>query len=123
MFLLLTASLFLIMMGLGLLKHHISDNNNRLSFSIIVACRNEEKNLSDLFRALNKLDYFEGLWEIILVDDNSEDNSLLLLKKYASKHKHVRVISLKDVNLSGKREALNQGVSSAVNDVILLTDA
>jgi len=123
MFLLLIASLFLIMMGLGLLKHHISDNDNRFSFSIVIACRDEEKNLSDLFKALNRLDYFEGLWEIVLVDDNSKDNSLLLLKKYASKHKHVKVISLKEMNLFGKREALNQGISNAVNDVILLTDA
>jgi len=52
-----------------------SDKSNYLNVSIIIAFKNEEKNLGDLFSALKMLIYPMDKYEVILVDDNSSDNS------------------------------------------------
>ncbi len=41
--------------------------------SVVVACRNEEKNITTLLRSLAEQDYPADLLEIIVVNDNSTD--------------------------------------------------
>ena len=45
------------------------------SFSIIVPFRNEEKNLRTLLRSISDLNYPKELFELIMVDDFSKDQS------------------------------------------------
>jgi len=52
-----------------------------LHFSIIVAAKNEENNISNLISALKNLDYPEDNYEVIIIDDNSNDDTLILAKK------------------------------------------
>ena len=52
--------------------------------SIIVAARNEEKNILRCLQSLDKLIYPEGKLEIILVDDQSTDNTGKIIDKFIS---------------------------------------
>src|SRR5690606_8764865 len=45
------------------------------SFSVIIPFRNEAQNLPSLLKSISKLSYPKHLYEIILVDDDSEDGS------------------------------------------------
>ena len=52
-----------------------TDEKPVTKFSIIVPFRNEEKNLTKLLRSISNLNYPKELFEIIMVDDFSNDTS------------------------------------------------
>ena len=56
-------------------------NDKLIHFSIIVATKNEESNISKLISTLKKLNYPEDNYEVIIVDDNSNDDTFHLAKK------------------------------------------
>lgn len=91
--------------------------------SVVVCARNEEENLQDYLHTLATQDYPK--YEVIVVDDGSEDNTHNILEQYVQKcdklyHTFVpcgaRVIS-------SKKLALTIGIKAARYDYILLTDA
>jgi len=60
--------------------------NNKYPFiSIVVIGMNEEENLDDCFRAIEKVDYSKEKLETIYVDTGSTDNSVIIAKKYTDK--------------------------------------
>src|SRR5690606_20899226 len=54
--------------------------------------------------------------EIVCIDDGSTDNSLLLLKKYASKHSKIKVITQKNAGVVAAR---NKAIKKAKGTYIL----
>ena len=56
--------------------------NSETQFSIVIPFRNEEKNLSTLLNSLQQLTYPTSQFEVILVNDASEDKSEELIKKH-----------------------------------------
>jgi len=80
-----TAINFVVIYGFLNLK---SNTNKKLNttkyqtFSIVIAARNEAQNISHLIDNLLSQNYPKNLFEIIVVDDFSEDNTLLILEKY-----------------------------------------
>jgi len=89
--------------------------------SVVVAMRNEALNLQTLIASLAKQTY-AGKWELILVDDQSEDNSVQVAQ--ILKHKFSQ-LTLRIVNSSGrgKKQALTLGIEMAVGEIIVTTDA
>jgi poly-beta-1,6-N-acetyl-D-glucosamine synthase len=87
--------------------------------SVIIACKNEEQNLPELLRSLEKQDYLHELFEIIIVDDNSTDKTAETARSYAG------ILPLKVVNNngSGKKEAIRTGTGLAQGELVLTTDA
>jgi glycosyltransferase involved in cell wall biosynthesis len=69
-----------------------------VNYSIIIPVLNEEKNLSKLIPEIfNRLETIN--FELIIVDDNSEDNTSILIKKL--KRKNLRYfVRKKDKDLS-----------------------
>ena len=68
--------------GFDKIKLHKSDSKIAVnSFSIIIPFRNEANNLPELLSSLNTLEYPGELFEIILVDDDSNDTSVEIIKK------------------------------------------
>jgi poly-beta-1,6-N-acetyl-D-glucosamine synthase len=90
-----------------------------VSISVIIACRNEEKNLPSLLQSLEKQDYSRELFEIIIVDDNSNDQTVGTARSFAG------VLPLKVIpsNGSGKKDAIRTGTGQANGELILATDA
>ncbi|MBX2917300.1 MAG: glycosyltransferase [Cyclobacteriaceae bacterium] len=89
--------------------------------SVVVAMRNEALNLEKLITSLAKQDY-AGTWELILVDDHSEDNTIQVAQilKYKFSHLPITVVSATG---SGKKQALTQGIAQAAGEIIVTTDA
>lgn len=94
-----------------------------MNLSLIVPVYNEQENLPLLFEAVYKIiPPLNKTWEIILVDDGSQDNSLSVLKEYAEKDtEHVRVVSFR--RNFGQTPAIAAGIDYSQGDIIVLLDA
>lgn len=103
-------------------KAKIPNQSVLKKISIVIPLRNEEDNISALIESLSRLSYPLELWEVIFVDDHSEDNSVNVLETHLQnlyfQHKFLK---LKDK--SGKKEALKLGFSEAMGDILLQSDA
>ncbi len=53
-------------------EFHVSDILPQTKFTIIIAFRNEAKNLPNLIKSLKTLNYSKSHYEIIFVNDNFE---------------------------------------------------
>ncbi len=93
------------------------------SLSIVVAARNEERNIEESLRSLLALDY-EPL-EVIVVNDRSTDATGSILERISLDHSGLQVLHLEVLpeNWLGKNHALQQGAMIASGDYILFTDA
>ncbi|MEF3254706.1 MAG: glycosyltransferase family 2 protein [Deferribacterales bacterium] len=90
--------------------------------SVVLPVYNEEGNIENLYNeitdVMKKLDYD---YEILFVDDCSSDNSLVIIKKFASQDNNVRYISFE--KNSGQSAALYIGFQNATGDTIITLDA
>lgn len=94
--------------------------------SIIVAARNEERNILSCIDSLDKLIYTEGKLEIIIVDDASTDNTLKISSDFIHGKLKFRVIHQEENDstiLRGKVRAMAEGIKIANGEIILTTDA
>ncbi len=94
-----------------------------MNLSLVTPVYNEQDNLPLLFEAINKvMPTMDRSWEVILVDDGSQDNSLAVLNEYAKKDPaHVRVISFR--RNFGQTAAIAAGLDYAQGEIIVLLDA
>ncbi len=118
-------TLFLIILAVGILRSWQIDNVKELKYSILIACRNEENNLPNLFKALSNLNYPKDKFEIIIVDDASRDNSPNLINEFCSKTPNAQAFYLqnKSEEYLGKKAALKLAAENAKFDILLFTDA
>ena len=90
-----------------------------LNVSVIVPCFNEEKTIQQvLLRILNQKDIVK---EIIVIDDNSTDNSREKIEKMSNLNPIIQYF-FKDIN-EGKGSALIKGFSLSKGDIVLIQDA
>jgi len=92
-----------------------------MSISIVIPIFNERENIPRLYDALT--DALGGLdrpWELVLVDDGSDDGSAEALAELAGRDRRVKVIQLR--RNFGQSAALHAGIQAAVGDVIVLSD-
>ena len=101
------------------------DSPAQRSFSILVAFRNEAENLKNLVENLENLEYPNDKFEVLLIDDDSEDDSLEVANILKEEHPNLnlRILSNRPGSLSPKKEAVEKGVREANNDWIMTTDA
>jgi len=128
-FLIIVSTYFLIsvLLTLGAKKEYSLSGDDELPYvSIIVAVRNEEKNIKYCLESLNSLIYPENKLEIIVVDDDSRDKTTLMVKEFTIDKKKFSLIELNDVEnkiLKGKVRALAEGIKRTKGEIILTTDA
>ena len=93
--------------------------------SVVICARNEEKNIRRCCDHLLKLDYPLDKIEIFLVDDESEDSTMEIMKEYAAKETMFRVLSTEGEphDLPAKQRPLNKGIRESTGEIILITDA
>lgn len=111
---------------IGVKKHFPQLADSQLpTASVIVAARNEEKNILRCLQSLNNLEYPEGKLEIIIVDDKSDDNTGKIVDEYIKDKPVFRKIITKQAigRLKGKTNALANGIEIANGEIILTTDA
>ncbi len=102
--------------------HQVAADPNK-SVSVIVCARNEEENLKALIPLLLEQDY-PG-FEVIVVDDNSEDGTVEYLYHLTAEDPRVRSVKVGNVNkpMAGKKFPLTLGIKAAKHPYVLLTDA
>lgn len=91
--------------------------------SIVVAAKNEEKNIAGLMKSLQEIDYPSDRIEFIFVDDSSTDNTAKIISEYIPKFKKAYILSAENKVLPGKKGALQIGVEETSSEYIFITDA
>lgn len=89
--------------------------------SVVVPAYNEEPNfkkktIDQVPEYLKKQDY---TWEVLIVDDGSDDETANLAEKFAKKHQNVKVIKNPH---QGKAATVKTGVEKSSGELILFTD-
>ncbi len=117
---------FLVFLALGLLRLPKPPRlNTYQKMSIVVAARNEEENLDDLIKSLSSQNYPPENYEIIIVDDRSTDSTPDILSRYQQHIPNLRTIRIdkENVNIIGKKNALDKGIHIAQYEILVFTDA
>lgn len=91
--------------------------------SLIIAAKNEEKNIHTLIHFLERLDYPEENFEVIFVDDNSTDKTASQIELRIADKNNFTLIKADKKELEGKKGALSIGIKSAKHNLIVITDA
>lgn len=91
--------------------------------SVIICARNEAENLRSFLPSILEQDYPD--YEVIVVNDCSEDDSFNILGKYLVEYPHLKVSTVnKDPKFThSKKFAQFIGIKAAKNDLLLFTDA
>ena len=91
--------------------------------SILIPVRNEEGNILQLLESITRQDYQD--YEVIILDDDSTDNTYQVCRGYADKHPLFRVIKGEPLPKGwlGKNFACHQLASRANGDFLLFLDA
>jgi glycosyltransferase involved in cell wall biosynthesis len=100
-----------------------ANNAKKQPVSVIICARNEAENLKKFLPAVLEQDYTD--YEVIVVNDCSEDNSYLILGSYLLQYPHLRISTVnKDPKFThNKKFAQFIGIKASKNDILLFTDA
>lgn len=101
------------------------EHPGRPFISVIVAARNEEKNIDACLASLAALRYDEGQMEILIVDDQSTDATGDLMEAWEQRVPHMRRLRTEGIvhGLKGKANAIAQAIEQSRGEIILTTDA
>ena len=89
-----------------------------MKISVIVPVYNAEKYIDRCIKSIIGQTY--TVWELFLIDDGSNDNSLSIILKYAEKDERITVISQ---NNQGAGAARNRGLDYVSGDYIVFVDS
>ena len=91
--------------------------------SVVICARNEYRNLAANLPLILQQDYPN--FEVVVVNDNSDDESNYLLKDFELEYKNLKIVTISQTLnfFSGKKFPLSIGIKSAKHELLLLTDA
>lgn len=97
----------------------------KTTFSILIPFRNEAEHLPELLASISKLNYPKELFELIFIDDASEDHSAQLLTQWRMENGLFQTTVLDNLRLSGspKKDAITRAIPVIQNQWIVTTDA
>ncbi len=92
--------------------------------SVIICARDEAANLAKNLPG-SLVQQYRTTHEVIVVNDNSFDDSKYLLEAFQKEFKQLHVVELKQeaMLISGKKFPLSMGIKAAKYEIVLLTDA
>ena len=107
----------------ALMKSNNAVPKNR--FSIIIPFRNEAHNLPDLLQSLSELNYPSDLFEILLVNDDSQDNFMTIVEEFTKQNQNLNFHLLQNIRKtnSPKKNAINTAINFSNFEWIITTDA
>ncbi|MBU0600352.1 glycosyltransferase family 2 protein [bacterium] len=98
------------------------ESNLKVNISVIVPVYNEENNLlkfnEEVTAVLSKLN---KIWEIIYINDGSDDESEKILSSIAVQDQHIKVINFR--RNFGQTAALSAGINLSKGEIIIPIDA
>jgi biofilm PGA synthesis N-glycosyltransferase PgaC len=99
------------------------DRDYMPKISILVPTYNESDIISFKFENLRKIDYPWNLIQIIVVDSNSDDDTVAIINDFARWHPEINLRVLVENERKGKSAALNLALKHCNGDVIIVSDA
>ncbi len=114
---------------------HTNKNiENPFFISIVVVMRNEEENILSLLEDISRQTYPKTRFELLIIDDFSEDKSKEIVQKYAQNSNFSIILLDNNLNdnfdnditkniISPKKRAITQAISKAQGEIIMCTDA
>lgn len=112
---------------LGLRKHpsfSTEVTQPATSYTIVIPFRNEAENLPSLLKSIYSLNYPLGLFQIIFVNDDSDDPSEEIIHNAIGKNKvFIQLIQNKRLSNSPKKDAITEAIKHSKSDWIVTTDA
>ncbi len=98
--------------------------------TILIPARNEERYLKQTLQAVVNA-RFQGLKQVIVINDASTDNTLSIAKEFkkrfekrlANKKASTEILILNNKKHSGKANSLNQGLKHAKHELVAVVDA
>jgi len=91
-----------------------------VKLSVIIACLNEEKNISTQLQALAEQEWSEP-WELLVCDNGSTDNTTGVVETFRQKIPNLRIVDASQKR--GQPYALNCGVAHARSDNVAFCDS
>lgn len=96
-------------------------------FSVLIPARNEEANIERCIKSIVQNNYPLHLFEIIVIDDFSSDNTAAIVKQMMNDYANVQLIELKNIVQtkinSYKKKAIEAGIAQSKGTWIVTTDA
>ena len=104
-------------------KVYTSNIADNLNVSVIVCVKNGESSLPNILKDLSNQIYNSKI-EFIIVDDNSFDNTKVIINEFVSKDNRFKYVHSLDgsKNLKFKKRALDAGIKLSKYDYLLFTD-
>jgi dolichol-phosphate mannosyltransferase len=97
-------------------------STNHVNLSVVIPVYNEEENIPELYRRLNDVLHKLGkTFEIIFVDDGSEDRSYDMLRSLHEDDEAVKLVRFS--RNFGHQVAITAGIDYASGDAIVIMDA
>lgn len=100
-----------------------NSTNDTPGVTVLVCAWNERENLTELLPILDAQEYPD--YEVILLDDRSDDGSEEYIRENIQRWTHIRYIRINDQfeHVTPKKYALTVGMKQANNPIALMTDA
>ncbi len=105
---------------LNIIKKDYTDK--KTGVSIIIACRNEQETIPVLLKNLNNQKYPASFFEVIVIDDHSDDNSISVIESIQGLKYPIQLYKLPST-AKGKKQAIGYGIDRSQHDVIITLDA
>ncbi|MFA5297903.1 MAG: glycosyltransferase, partial [Lutibacter sp.] len=113
---------------IGMTKSEIIKNKNiapENKFSVVIPFRNEVHNLPDLLKSISEINYPIDFFEILLVNDDSEDDFQLIIEEFIQQNPNInlRLFQNERQTQSPKKDAINTAIKLSNFEWIVTTDA
>lgn len=113
---------------IGFEKITLVKNNNSVPknrFSIVIPFKDEAHNLPNLLQSLSALNYHSYLFEILLVNDDSQDNFSAIIDAFKNQNPSLKLQLINNVrkSQSPKKDAIANAIKLSNFEWIVTTDA
>ena len=96
---------------------------DKIRFSVLIPVRNEAQNIAVLLNDLTLQDLDTNSFEVLVLDDNSEDNTAKIVNQFIQKAPYsLKLISVPPADSAHKKRAITLGISKAKFEYIITTD-
>ncbi len=109
----------------GLFRISQTVQENRFSVSVMVPARNEAQHITECLASLWNQTYPSALYEVVVIDDNSTDNTGRVVEEFISDKPNFRLLrhQISGARPTYKKQALKFAIGETRGEIIMTIDA